>query len=218
LFLRLPTFQKLAAFRTKELFIFPFQNKFMSKGRLEAFSDGVFAILITIMVLELHAPEGNTFEALKPLLPKFISYVLSFIYLGIYWNNHHHMFQVVQHVNGKVLWRNIFLLFCLSLVPFVTAWMGENHFSPPTVALYGIILFMAGMAYYFLLHSLIRIHGTDSLLATSIGNDFKGIISVVIYAVSIILTFINSWISLALYCCVAIIWFIPDKRIEKRIE
>lgn len=190
----------------------------MNKGRVEAFSDGVFAILITIMVLELHAPEGNTFDALKPLLPKFMSYVLSFIYLGIYWNNHHHLFQVVKHVNGKVLWRNIFLLFCLSLVPFVTAWMGENHFSPSTVALYGIILFMCGMAYYFLLHALIQLHGKDSLLATSIGNDFKGIISVVIYGIGILLTFINSWISLGLYCFVALIWFIPDRRIEKRLE
>ena len=190
----------------------------MNKGRVEAFSDGVFAILITIMVLELHAPEGNTFDALKPLLPKFMSYVLSFIYLGIYWNNHHHLFQVVKHVNGKVLWRNIFLLFCLSLVPFVTAWMGENHFSPSTVALYGIILFMCGIAYYVLLHALIQLHGKDSLLATSIGNDFKGVISVVIYAIGILLTFINSWISLGLYCFVALIWFIPDRRIEKRLE
>jgi len=190
----------------------------MSKGRLEAFSDGVFAILITIMVLELHAPEGGTFEELKPLLPKFISYILSFIYLAIYWNNHHHLFQIVKHVNGKVLWRNIFLLFCLSLVPFVTAWMGENHFSSSTVALYGIILLMAGIAYYFLLHSLMQLHGKDSLLATSIGNDFKGKISVAIYAAGILLSFVNSWIGFALYCCVAFIWFIPDKRIEKRIE
>lgn len=190
----------------------------MSKGRLEAFSDGVFAILITIMVLELHAPEGDTFDALKPLLPKFISYILSFIYLAIYWNNHHHLFQIVKHVNGKVLWRNIFLLFCLSLVPFVTAWMGENHFSSSAVALYGIILLMAGVAYYFLLHALIQLHGKESLLATSIGDDFKGKISVVIYAVGILLSFINSWIGFALYCCVACIWFIPDKRIESQLE
>jgi uncharacterized membrane protein len=189
----------------------------MSKGRVEAFSDGVFAILITIMVLELHAPEGDTFEALKPLLPKFISYILSFIYLGIYWNNHH-LFQIVKHVNGKVLWRNIFLLFCLSLVPFVTAWMGENHFSSSTVSLYGIILLMAGVAYYFLLHSLIQLHGKDSLLATSIGNDFKGKISVVIYAAGILLSFVNSWIGFGLYCCVAFVWFIPDKRIEKKLN
>lgn len=202
----------------RRIIYFSISNKCMSKGRLEAFSDGVFAILITIMVLELHAPEGDTFEALKPLLPKFISYILSFIYLAIYWNNHHHLFQIVKHVNGKVLWRNIFLLFCLSLVPFVTAWMGENHFSSSTVALYGIILLMAGVAYYFLLHALIQLHGKDSLLATSIGNDFKGKISVVIYAAGILLSFVNSWISFALYCCVAFIWFIPDRRIEKRIE
>ena len=145
----------------------------MNKGRLEAFSDGVFAIIITIMVLELRVPEGGTFEDLKPLIPKFISYILSFTYVAIYWNNHHHMFQLVKHVNGKVLWRNMFLLFCLSLVPFVTAWMGENHFSASPTALYGIVLAMAGIAYYFLIHSLIKLHGEDSLLATSIGDDFK---------------------------------------------
>lgn len=202
----------------RRIIYFPISNKFMSKGRLEAFSDGVFAILITIMVLELHASEGGTFEALKPLLPKFISYILSFIYLAIYWNNHHHLFQIVKHVNGKVLWRNIFLLFCLSLVPFVTAWMGENHFSSSTVALYGIILLMAGVAYYFLLHSLIQLHGKDSLLAISIGNDFKWKISVAIYAAGILLSFVNSWIGFGLYCCVAFTWFIPDKRTEKIIE
>ncbi|MEO6906073.1 MAG: TMEM175 family protein [Ginsengibacter sp.] len=190
----------------------------MSKGRLEAFSDGVFAILITIMVLELHAPEGGTFESLKPLLPKFISYILSFIYLGIYWNNHHHLFQIVKRVNGKVLWRNIFLLFCLSLVPFVTAWMGENYFNSSTVALYGIILLMAAIAYYFLLRSLLQLHGKDSLLALSIGNDFKGKISVVIYLAGILISFVYAWIAFALYCFVAFIWFIPDKRIESKIE
>ena len=189
----------------------------MNKGRLEAFSDGVFAIIITIMVLELRVPEGNSFEDLKPLLPKFISYVLSFIYVAIYWNNHHHMFQIVKHVNGKVLWRNIFLLFWLSLVPFVTAWMGENNFSSAPTALYGIILAMAGGAYYFLIHSLIELHGKDSLIATSIGKDFKGKISVVIYLVGILISFFNSSISFALYCCVAFLWVIPDRRIEKRI-
>lgn len=190
----------------------------MKKGRLEAFSDGVFAILITIMVLELHAPEGNTFEALKPLLPKFISYILSFTYVAIYWNNHHHLFQVVEHINGKVLWYNIFLLFCLSLVPFVTAWMGENHFASSPVAVYGFILLLCGIAYYFLLHSLLRLHDSKSLLARSIGNDFKGKISVGIYAVGILISFYNSLLSFALYCFVAAIWFIPDKRIEKRME
>lgn len=189
----------------------------MNKGRLEAFSDGVFAIIITIMVLELRVPEGSTFEDLKPLIPKFISYALSFTYVAIYWNNHHHMFQLVKRVNGKVLWRNMFLLFCLSLVPFVTAWMGENHFSASPTALYGIVLAMAGIAYYFLIHSLIKLHGEDSLLATSIGDDFKGKISVVIYVVGILVSFYNSWISFGLYCCVAVMWFIPDKRIEKRL-
>ena len=189
----------------------------MNKGRLEAFSDGVFAIIITIMVLELHVPEGGTFADLKPLIPKLISYGLSFTYIAIYWNNHHHMFQVVKQVNGKVLWRNIFLLFCLSLVPFVTAWMGEHHFSSGPVALYGVVLVMAGIAYYFLLHSLIKLHGKDSLLATSIGGDFKGKISVVIYLAGISLSFMNAWISFGLYCSVAFMWFIPDRRIEKRM-
>jgi len=190
----------------------------MSKGRIEAFSDGVFAILITIMVLELHAPEGNTFEALKPLLPKFISYILSFIYVAIYWNNHHHMFQAVKNVSGKVLWYNTLLLFCISLIPFVTAWMGENHFSASPVALYGIVLLMASLSYPLLLFSLIRINGKDSLLAKSIGNDFKGKISIAIYIAGILISFFNSWISFGLYCLVACIWFIPDRRIEKRIN
>jgi uncharacterized membrane protein len=190
----------------------------MSKGRLEAFSDGVFAILITIMVLELQAPEGNTFEALRPLLPKFISYILSFVYVAIYWNNHHHLLQTVKHVNGKVLWSNTFLLFCISLVPFVTAWMGENHFSQSPVALYGIILFLCAVAYTLLVRELIKLHGKDSLLATSIGSDFKGKISVFIYIAGILISFFNSSISFGLYCLVACIWFIPDKRIEKKIE
>ncbi|MDP4284216.1 MAG: TMEM175 family protein [Bacteroidota bacterium] len=190
----------------------------MGKGRLEAFSDGVFAIIITIMVLELHPPEGASFTDLRPLLPKFLSYVLSFIYLAIYWNNHHHMLQVVKHVNGKVLWRNVFLLFSLSLVPFATAWMGENYFSASPVAMYGIILLLSAIAYYLLSTSLIQLHGKDSVLATSIGKDFKGKISIVIYLAGILLAFVNSWIGFALYCCVAFIWIIPDRRIEKRIE
>lgn len=189
----------------------------MSKGRLEAFSDGVFAILITIMVLELHAPEGNTFEALKPLLPKFISYILSFTYVAIYWNNHHHLFQSVNHVNGKVLWCNMLLLFCISLIPFVTAWMGENHFSASPVALYGLILLMAALSYPILLHSLIKLHGKDSLLAKSIGRDVKGKISILLYIAGILISYYNSMISLSMYFLVACIWFIPDKRIEKRI-
>lgn len=190
----------------------------MNKGRVEAFSDGVFAILITIMVLELHAPEGNTFEALKPLLPKFISYILSFTYIGIYWNNHHHMFQATKHVNGKVLWYNTLLLFCISLVSFATAWMGENHFSAAPVALYGIILLMSAISYTLLLFELIKLHGKDSLLGTSIGKDSKGKISITFYILGILISFFNSWISFAVYCIVAIIWFIPDKRIEKRID
>lgn len=194
-----------------------FSNIFMNKGRLEAFSDGVFAIIITIMVLELHAPEGGSLEDLKPILPKFISYVLSFVYVAIYWNNHHHLFQVVKHVNGKVLWRNILLLFCLSLVPFVTAWMGENHFSAIPVALYGIVLMMAALAYPVLLRSLIKLHGKDSLLAASIGKDVKGKVSIALYIVGILISYFNSWVSFGLYCVVAIIWFVPDARIEKRI-
>jgi uncharacterized membrane protein len=189
----------------------------MNKGRLEAFSDGVFAIIITIMVLELHAPEGASFEDLKPLLPKLISYLLSFVFIAIYWNNHHHVFQVVKHVNGRVLWSNILLLFCLSLVPFVTAWMGENHFSPLPVALYGIVLLMCALSYPVLIWSLIRLHGKESLLATSIGKGVKGKVSVAIYSTGIIVSYFNSWISFAFYCVVAIIWFVPDRRIEKRI-
>lgn len=190
----------------------------MNKGRLEAFSDGVFAIIITIMVLELHAPEGKSLHDLLPVLPKFVSYILSFVYVAIYWNNHHHMFQVVKHVSGKILWTNMLLLFCLSLVPFVTAWMGENHFSPSPVALYGVVLIMASISYYILIGSLIRIHGKDSLLATSIGGDFKGKISIVIYGVGILLSYLNPFIGFGLYCLVALIWFVPDQRIEKRIK
>ncbi|HEY5390941.1 MAG TPA: TMEM175 family protein [Hanamia sp.] len=190
----------------------------MKKGRVEAFSDGVFAIIITIMVLELHSPEGNTFEALRPLIPKFASYFLSFIYVAIYWNNHHHLFQIVEHINGRVLWCNTFLLFCLSLVPFVTAWMGENEFSAAPVALYGIILLLCAIAYFILLRSLLKVHNPKSLLAISIGNDSKGKISVVIYTIGVLLTFFNSWFSFALYCLVAGMWFIPDRRIERRIK
>jgi uncharacterized membrane protein len=190
----------------------------MSKGRVEAFSDGVFAILITIMVLELRPPEGSSFEALKPLMPKFISYVLSFVYIGIYWNNHHHLFHAVNHVNGKILWCNTLLLFCISLVSFATAWMGENHFVAAPVALYGIVLLMCGISYWLLVKALLRHHGKDSLLATSIGNDSKGKISIIIYILGVLISFYNSWISMGLYTVVALIWFIPDTRIEKRIE
>ncbi|MEP6628411.1 MAG: TMEM175 family protein [Ginsengibacter sp.] len=189
----------------------------MNKGRLEAFSDGVFAIIITIMVLELHAPEGGSFADLKPLIPKFISYILSFAYLAIYWNNHHHTFQAVKHVNGRVLWANIFLLFCLSLVPFVTAWMGENNFGASPVALYGVVLLLCALAYPLLLRSLISLHGKDSLLGASIGKDFKGKLSITLYSAGIIASFFNSWIGFALYSVVAFIWIIPDNRIEKRL-
>lgn len=189
----------------------------MGKGRLEAFSDGVFAIIITIMVLELHAPEGNSFADLKPLIPKFISYILSFLYIAISWNNHHHLFQAVTHVNGKILWRNTLLLFCLSLVPFVLAWMGENHFSASPVALYGLVLLLCPLSYPLLLQSLIQLHGKDSLLAASIGKDAKGKISIALYVAGILLSFVNSFLGFALYCCGAFIWFIPDSRIEKKL-
>lgn len=189
----------------------------MGRGRLEAFSDGVLAIIITIMVLELKMPHGDDPEALRPLLPVFFSYMLSFVYIGIYWNNHHHMLHAVQHVNGKVLWANIHLLFWLSLVPFATAWAGENNFSKWPMVLYGFVLFMSGMAYYILSQLLIRLHGKQSTLSIVVGNDFKGKLSVVIYAIAIVLAFVNSWISLALYALVAFMWFIPDSRIEKTI-
>ncbi|HEY5369087.1 MAG TPA: TMEM175 family protein [Hanamia sp.] len=190
----------------------------MGKERVEAFSDGVFAILITIMVLELRPPEGNSFEALKPLIPKFISYVLSFVYIGIYWNNHHHLFHAANHVNGKILWYNTLLLFCISLISFATAWMGENHFSAAPVALYGMVLLLCAIAYWLLVKTLVCHHGKESLLATSIGNDFKGKISIVIYILGSLISFYNSWISMGLYFAVALIWFIPDTRIEKRIK
>jgi uncharacterized membrane protein len=189
----------------------------MHKGRLEAFSDGVFAIIITILVLEIKVPHAEDFGALVPLWPVFVSYVLSFIYLGIYWNNHHHLLQAAQNVSGPVLWANLHLLFWLSLCPFATAWMGENHFAPMPVALYGFDLLMAAIAYTILVRFLLTVHGKDSTLAKAIGSDFKGNISLVIYVAAIALTWINAYISLALYFLVAAIWFIPDRRIEKRL-
>ncbi|WP_183574512.1 TMEM175 family protein [Mucilaginibacter sp. X5P1] len=189
----------------------------MDKGRLEAFSDGVIAIIITIMVLELKVPHGDSLQALKPLIPVFISYVLSFVYIGIYWNNHHHMFQVVKSVNGFVLWANLHLLFWMSLVPFVTAWMGENNFTKWPTIFYGISLIMCGVAYRILVISLIRHEGENSLLAEAVGNDFKGRISVVIYAIAIALAWVNPCISFVLYGVVACVWFIPDRRIEKKV-
>ena len=187
----------------------------MGKGRLEAFSDGVIAVIITIMVLELKVPHGTDLDALLPILPVFLSYVLSFIYVGIYWNNHHHMLQVVQHVNGRVLWANLHLLFWLSLVPFVTGWVNENHFAPVPVALYGVVLLMAGVSYYLLERVLIAHHGRDSALARALGKDLKGLLSVGIYVVAIALTLFNAWLSCALYVFVAIMWFIPDPRVER---
>ncbi|MEH2163971.1 MAG: TMEM175 family protein [Nostoc sp.] len=189
----------------------------MGKGRLEAFSDGVIAIIITIMVLEIKVPHGFDLAALRPLIPVFLSYVLSFIYIGIYWNNHHHLLQAVRQVNGRILWANLHLLFWLSLIPFVTGWMGENHFAAMPVALYGTVLLFAAIAYFILTRALISHHGRDSTLAIAVGEDFKGKKSVVFYAVAIPLAFLNSWFACALYVLVAIIWLIPDRRIEKTL-
>jgi uncharacterized membrane protein len=187
----------------------------MGKGRLEAFSDGVYAILITIMVLELRAPHGAGWGDLIPLLPVFCSYVLSFIFLGIYWSNHHHLFQAVQKVNGAILWANLHLLFWLSLIPFTTAWMGSNHFAGPSVSLYGIDLLCAAVAYYILVRALLAHHGKGSTLATAIGDDFKGKISVVIYILAIVGAFFAAWAAMALYVLVAVLWLVPDRRIER---
>jgi uncharacterized membrane protein len=189
----------------------------MSKGRLEAFSDGVIAILITIMVLELKVPLGSDLSALLPLIPIFLSYVLSFVFLGIYWNNHHHLFQVVRQVNGRVLWANLHLLFWLSLIPFAAAWMGEHNFAAWPVALYGVVLLFAACAYYLLVRALLALHEKDSSLAVAVGTDFKGKISIAIYAPAIPIAFIVPLLSFAMYVLVAVIWFIPDRRIERVI-
>ena len=186
----------------------------MGKGRLEAFSDGVIAIIITIMVLELKVPHGAEWEALGPLIPVLLSYVLSFVFVGIYWNNHHHMLQAARQVNGGILWANLHLLFWLSLIPFVTRWMGENHFAALPVALYGTVLLMAACAYFILARSLIAHHGKDSELALALGRDYKGKVSVILYAAAIPLSFVNAWIATAIYVAVAIMWCIPDRRIE----
>ena len=190
----------------------------MSKGRLEAFSDGVIAVIITIMVLEMKVPHDGDPAALVPLIPVFLSYVLSFVYVGIYWNNHHHMLHASRYVNGPVLWANLHLLFWLSLVPFVTGWMGDNHFAGVPVALYGVVLLMCGVAYAILVRMLIALHGADSALAHAIGSDRKGNISLVLYAVAIPLTFLSEWIALGIYVVVAVMWFIPDRRIEKELR
>ncbi len=190
----------------------------MGKNRMEAFSDGVLAIIITIMVLEMKVPLGSDFAALKPLLPVFFSYVLSFVYIGIYWNNHHHMLHVTQHVSGSILWANLHLLFWLSLFPFVTGWMGENHFAPEPTILYGAVLFMAAIAYFILQQAIIARHGRESLLAAAVGRDLKGRISPVIYAVAIGTAVVSPWISQALYVLVAAVWLIPDRRIERALK
>jgi uncharacterized membrane protein len=186
----------------------------MNKNRMEAFSDGVLAIIITIMVLEIKVPHGSDFSDLKPLLPVIISYVMSFVYLAIYWNNHHHMMHTVEKVTGGILWANLHLLFWLSLIPFVTGWMGENNFAPTPVTLYGINLLIAAIAYYILSTIIIKTHGKDSLLARAVGKDLKGKLSVVLYLLAIIFSFFNQWIAGGIYILVALIWLLPDRRIE----
>jgi uncharacterized membrane protein len=190
----------------------------MHKTRLEAFSDGVIAIIITIMVLEMKVPHGTDWSALQPLLPVFGSYVLSFVYVGIYWNNHHHLFQAVKHVRGSVLWANLHLLFWLSLFPFVTGWMGENHFAALPVAVYGGVLALAAVAYYILVRTLLSGHGPDSTLAQAIGSDFKGKISLVIYLCGIPVSAFLPWLAVGLYSIVAILWLVPDRRIERALD
>ena len=190
----------------------------MKTTRLEAFSDGVLAIIITIMVLELKVPHAVELTALKPVLPVFLSYVLSFIYLGIYWNNHHHLFQVARQVGGGILWANLHLLFWLSLFPFTTAWMGENHLAPIPTAVYGLVLLMAAIAYYVLQCAIIAREGRESLLALAIGKDWKGKLSPALYLTAIPLAFVSSWIASGIYVFVALLWLIPDRRIERVLE
>jgi uncharacterized membrane protein len=190
----------------------------MGKTRLEAFSDGVIAIIITIMVLELKVPHDDSWTALKPLFPVFLSYLLSFIYIGIYWNNHHHLMHTVSQISGKVLWANNHLLFWLSLVPFATTWMGENHFSTWPVAMYGIVLMMAGVAYFILETTLLDRAINNEELANAVGSDVKGKLSIAIYIIAIFLTFIHPYIGCLLYIFVAAMWLVPDKRIEKTLR
>ena len=187
----------------------------MHKTRLEAFSDGVLAIIITIMVLELKVPHSDSLEAIRALFPVFLSYVLSFVYVGIYWNNHHHLFQAAQKISGSVLWANLHLLFWLSLLPFVTGWMGENHFASLPAAFYGFVLLMAAAAYWILVRAIIATDGAGSLLAKAIGKDRKGSLSVVIYAIAVPLAFVVPWVAEACYVGVALMWLIPDRRIER---
>lgn len=187
----------------------------MGKGRLEAFSDGVIAVIITIMVLELRVPHGAELATLAPLVSVLLSYVLSFVFVGIYWNNHHHMLTATHKVNGRILWANLHLLFWLSLIPFVTGWMSENHFAALPVAVYGVVLIMCALSYTLLARFLIAYHGQDSTLARALGNDYKGTVSLILYAVAIPLAFVDSRISMSCYVLVSIIWFVPDRRIEK---
>jgi uncharacterized membrane protein len=187
----------------------------LNKGRLEAFSDGVIAIIITIMVLEMKAPEGADFSSLRPLIPIFFSYALSFVFVAIYWNNHHHLFHAVKSVNGRILWANMHLLFWLSMIPFVTRWVDENAKAPLPVALYGVVLLFCGLAYFILVQVLLATHGKESVLAKALGNDFKGKLSVVIYIIAIALSFFNVWMAYAMYAGVAAMWLVPDRRLEK---
>ncbi len=189
----------------------------MTKGRLEAFSDGVIAIIITIMVLELKVPHGSDLAALRPILPVALAYLLSFIYLGIYWNNHHHMFQAVKQVNGRILWANLHLLFWLSLIPVVTHWLGENYTAQVPVAFYGVVLIAAAIAYYILARTLVSHHGPGSALEVALGRDFKGKISIAIYALAIAAAFVATWVACALYIVVAIMWLVPDPRFERTL-
>ena len=190
----------------------------MEKNRLEAFSDGVLAIIITVMVLELKVPHGSTLAALKPLLPVFLTYLLSFIYLAIYWNNHHHLLKAAPKVNGGIMWANLHLLFWLSLFPFVTGWMGENHFTPAPTALYGAVMLLAAIAYNVLQSIIIAAQGPGSKLAASIGRDLKGKLSPVLYAIAIAAAFVRPWISGCLYVIVALLWLVPDRRIARVVE
>ena len=190
----------------------------MGKNRLEAFSDGVIAIIITIMVLELKVPHDPSWAGLAPLLPVLLSYVLSFIYVGIYWNNHHHLIHAVSSVNGGVLWANLHLLFWLSLIPFVTGWMGENHFAAIPVAAYGVVLFLCAIAYTLLVRCLIHQQGGDKLLAQAIGNDRKGKLSLLFYPLGVGLAFVHPWLGFACYILVALLWLVPDRRIEERLK
>ncbi len=190
----------------------------MNKSRLEAFSDGVLAIIITIMILEIKVPEDDSFESLQHLIPVFLSYVLSFVYVGIYWNNHHHMLQVVKKINGSILWSNLFLLFWLSLIPFGTSWIGEHHFSAVPMSIYGFILLMCAVSYIILQNKIIKLEGKDSVLHRAVEKDIKGKISMACYISAIPLAFVSPWISGLLYIAVALIWIIPDSRIEKQLN